>query len=285
MTRRPWFGRCFQIVAASVFLASVGLSEQPGRKSIDGVYKGTLGRQEIVLEVGATVPVSTGLPSTYYVGSYFYRRYGVPINLFGEATDDGSIRLREFEGEEETGAQWRLRFQNKEASGVFCKCKVESMGPDDAILKIALTRVSKGFDLEKRNSDDLLDQAYDDLLLDFPLQTGPEILVSKDKGYEVQSDPRFQIGIPHLTRFPNASVMKKVNENLAHELAKERVWVSDCLGGAGRDGAYEEKITVTALTNIEFSIVKEQFYFCGEAYPKRDIDTFSYNMRTGKRFR
>lgn len=285
MTRWACFGRCFQIVAASALLASAGLGEQPSRESIDGVYQGNLGKEQIVLEVSANVPVRTGLPSTYYVGSYFYRRYGVPINLFGEAMDDGSIRLREFKGERETGAQWRLTFQNKKASGVFCKCKVESMGPNDARSKISLIRVSNGVDLERRNSDNPADQAYDDLLLDFPLQTGPEILVGKDKGYEVQSDPRFQIGMPHLTRFPDATVMLKVNDDLAHELDKERIWISDCLGGVDHDGAYEEKITVTTLTNIEFSLVKERFYFCGEAYPKRDIETFSYNMRTGKRIR
>lgn len=284
MKSHGWFGRCFQIVAASVFLAAVGLGEQPGRESIDGVYKGKLGQEEIVLEVGATVPRSAGLASSYFSGRYFYPRYGIPISLIGEPMSDGRIRLREYGHMEPTGVQLRLEFQDGRATGVFCRCTDEAVEPIQGELKITLTRVSKGLDPEWDPANNPPNQPYYNLLLDFPLQTGPEIRVNKKIAYEVQSDPRFQIGMPRLTRFPDATVMLKVNEDLAQELDKERVWISDCQEGQEQSG-YEEKIHMTALNSRVLSVVKEKlFYYCGGAHPDHETDTWTYDMKTGKRY-
>ena len=288
MNRWAWRERWFYAVAAAALWSSMGLAQQPVGTPIDGVYQGTLGKQEIVLEVGAVVRKS-GEPPTipHFVGRYFYRRYGVAIGMQGEPLKDGSVRLREYQGEKETGAQWRMTFHDDKANGAFCKCDIGSLGAEKEGLKITLARVSQGFDpdLEWRNGQKQPDMAYYDLLVDFPLQAGHEIRVAQDMAYEVQNDPRFKAGMPHLTQFPNAAVMERVNENLAREFKTDRIWVADCLVGEALGGSYEEKIEVTAFTREVLSVVKDSLSFCGGAYPNGETTTLTYNMRTGESFR
>jgi len=241
-----------------------------------GVYQGTLGKQEIVLEVGAAVRKSAEPPTMpYFVGRYFYRRYGVAILLQGEPLKDGSIRLREYQGEKETGSQWRLTFHGNQAAGTFCKCDIGGLGGEKEGVKITLTRVSQGFDpdLEWKNGQKQPDMAYYDLLVGFPLQAGHEIRVTQDMAYEIQNDPRFKVGMPHLTQFPDAAVMERVNEDLAREFKVDRIWVADCLVGGALGGSYEEKIDATVFTREVFSVVKESFSFCGGAHPNGETTT------------
>lgn len=278
--RRSWF----HVAALWVLAALPALAQQAGDDPIDGVYRGTLGKEEIILEVGATVPRSAGLASSYFSGRYFYPRYGIPISLIGEPMSDGRIRLREYGHTEPTGAQLRLEFQDGKATGVFCRCTDEAVEPIQGELKITLMRVSKGLHPGWDPANNPPDRAYYNLLLDFPLQTGPEIRVNKKIAYEVQSDPRFEIGMPRLTRFPDATVMLKVNEDLAQELDKERIWISDCQEGQEQSG-YEEKIHVTPLNTRVLRVVKEKlFYYCGGAHPDHETDMWTYDMKTGKRY-
>jgi len=183
-----WLRRWFQGVAACALAGSAALAQQRGADPIDGIYRGTLGKEEIVLEVGSTESRAAGLSSSYFTARYFYWRYGVSIFLYGHLMNDGRILLREYRGADLTDNQLRLRFHGDKATGIFCRCKDETREPAKGELKITLARVSRGFDPEWKSSENAPDQAYYDLLLDFPLRTGPEVHLSKGMAYEVQSE-------------------------------------------------------------------------------------------------
>src|SRR5215469_5097880 len=148
-----WLSRWFQGLAACALAGSAALAQQPGPDPIAGIYRGTLGKEEIVLEAGATASRAAGLSSSYFTGRYFYRRYGVSIFMYGHSTSDGRIVLREYRGEDLTDNQLRLRFHGDKATGVFCRCKDETREPIKGELKITLTRVSRGFDPEWGTSE------------------------------------------------------------------------------------------------------------------------------------
>jgi hypothetical protein len=178
---------------------------------IDGVYRGTLGTQEIVLLISAqeiTFRDSTGAEESYAVqGRYFYHRYGQEITLAGSRLEDGSIRIEEFPNGHASGAEWRLTISGDKATGVFCKCDVrQPASPSAKPLNISLKRIA--------SSD--AQQAYNDLLLtSIPLKTGTEVQVNDQVAYVMQTDPRSKASMVHLTRFPHAAVMAHVNKDLS----------------------------------------------------------------------
>ena len=128
-------------------------------QAIDGVYRGTLGKQEIIAEIGADPDKPRAL-----TGHYFYRSHGVSISLKGLRAQDGSFLLTEYHDLKNTGGQWNIKFQNDQVTGTFCKCdpRHASVGKT---LPIHLSRISSG-----------PGQAYTDLWLDFPLPSSPQVV-------------------------------------------------------------------------------------------------------------
>src|SRR5437016_9513587 len=105
-------------------------------------------------------------------------------------------------------------------------------------------------------------------------------------GYVMQTDPRFQISLPHLTRFPDAAVMVKVNKDLARELNQRRLEVADCLfqGERSSKGSWDESDSVTLLTRDMLSILRAGSNYCGGAHPDSTVEPLIYNLRTGRAF-
>jgi hypothetical protein len=150
---------------------------------------------------------------------------------------------------------------------------------------MTLTRASPGFDPALDSPDPgkkAPDQAYSDLLLDFPLASGPETMVSREIGYVMQTDERFKVSLPQLTRFPDVKAMGSVNRDLAKELDKTRLGAAFCLQGVDfRGGEWDEKLQVAA-SDVVLSIVRETSYFCGGPHPDAATEPLVYDMRTGR---
>src|SRR5262249_15613582 len=184
-----------------------------------------------------------------------------------------------------TGAEWRLWFQDKRATGFFFRCNAQhQMRAGDPNLKITLARVSNGFDsgLDLHNPDKAPDKAYYDLLLDFPLRSGPQTMVKREAGYLVQRDKRFKVALPRLTHFPDGKVMNRVNLDLAQKFARARLDAASCLQGMNfRAGTWDEERRVAAFSEVVLSIVRETSYYCGGAHPDGTTEAFVYDMRTG----
>lgn len=270
--------------------------------SVDGIYRGTIGNQEIVVELRGPLGGKHGENyanaldnQTYPVeGSYFYRRHGVSIELVGTPLGQGILRLREYRHivvEDEFTAEWRLTMQEGKATGIFCKCELSqpsvSAGPR---LKISLTRISQkltppsGWEKYKPHSGN----TYYDLLLDFPLQEGPEIQVSPEIVYKMRTDPRYRASMPRLMRFPNAGVMGKINRDLDADLTHNRLWAAAVLSGGefgGRfGGIYDEKTTVIFFLADVLSVLVETEWYSGGAHPNEGGYSNNYDLHTGKRF-
>jgi len=284
---------CLSAVLAAGFLSAV--YGQADLSTIQGVYRGKIGQQAIVLEIGlvkenhATNDAEGDQDAKAYPveGRYFYARHGVGILLKGEPQADGSLALKEYQSMKATGGQWKLTFQGERAQGVFCKCNVlnpEKPGVSQA--GISLERVSGGFDPEFEWSDEgkSTDRAYYDLLLEFPLKTGPEIRAGNGIAYAMRTDVRYSVSLPHLTRFPDAAVMDRVNTDLENELRLRRLRAAGCLfeGQLFSGGQWEEKTRVALFSRNLLSIVHDAMWYCGGAYPDGGSEPLMYNLKTGR---
>ncbi|HEY6351980.1 MAG TPA: hypothetical protein VI636_21505 [Candidatus Angelobacter sp.] len=297
MARVDWRFR----VLAGLFIALTQVAQPmhaegvPG--SINGIYRGTIGREQIVLEMGVEPPSgdnqSTGDSrdrKTYPIeGRYFYRRYGVDIRLVGMPLGDESFRLREYRRvpDDEFSAEWRLKVQGDRAVGTFCKCEMgDPSKPPGPLLKISLRRVSPEFyrEFEAKDQD-----SYHEMLLDFPLTSGPEIEASTEIAYRMQSDPRFGVIRLQLTRFPDAGVMARINREMARELKWDR-WraaanLSEGQFGAGVGGFYDESVSVNFFLPDVLSVLVDQAWYWGGAHANQSTYSLNYSLHTGKRFR
>ncbi len=287
------------VLAGIVFLA-LPLSAQ--NRSVDGIYRGAIGNQEIVVELRGPLDgeyaenyADARDSRTYPIeGSYFYRRHGVSIDLVGTPQGDGVVRLREYRqigAAAEFRAEWRLTMREGKATGTFCKCDLSqpsaSAGPRQ---KISLTRVSQKLtpDSSWQNYKANSGNSYYDLLLDFPLQQGPEIQVSPEIAYSMRTDPRFKVSLPRLTRFPNAAVMARINRDLDADLTDNRLWAAAVLSGGEFSGtfggSYDEKTTVNFFLPDVLSLLVETQWYSGGAHPNEGGYSHNYDLHTGKRF-
>jgi hypothetical protein len=265
-------------LAAVVALLSAG-SARADASAIDGVYWGTLGKQDIVLEIG---PIESPVAEDHYDGRYFYRRHGVAIPLKMEPLADGRLRVLEYDDGAPSGAEWLLAVAGDTASGEFCSCDLRvpaaSAGAKRAAIALALVAGT-------RNQPH--DKAYGAQLLDFPLSAGPEIRVADGIAYVIQTDPRFGVSLPRLMQFPDAAVMSKVNDGLAKALDERRLWVADCYfqGQLFSDTYWEEQYRVALLNRDVLSIGGWASVACGGgAHPADMVATFIYDLHTGKAF-
>jgi hypothetical protein len=250
-------------------------------QTINGVYRGTLGKQEIVVEIGADPDQPDGL-----AGRYFYRQHGIGIFLKGDRGLDGSFLLTEYHSWKNTGGQWKLKFQNDDASGTFCKCDLRQ-ATSHATLPIQLKRVSSSFDpnfelfISEPEAGSAPDQAYYDLLLDFPLTTGHEV-TGNGYAYVMIEDPRFKTSLPRITRFPDLAAMRKTNKLLDKELTKYRLDAAECLQGVGFNGGeFSVKTTVELFSRHLLSISRQGMIFCGGAHSDNLLDINTYDLDSG----
>ncbi len=295
------------VLAGIVFLAlplPAQNSHGTGTRSVDGIYRGTIGAQEIVVELRGPLYgdhaenyADARDHQTYPIeGYYFYRRHGVSIDLVGTPQGDGILRLREyrqpgFRRDAEFTADWRLTMGEGKATGIFCKCDLSqpsaSAGPRQ---KISLTRVSQKLtpDSSWQNYKANSGNTYFDLLLDFLLQQGPEIQVSPEVAYSMRTDPRFKVSLPRLTRFPNAAVMARINRDLDADLTDNRLWAAAVLSGGEFSGtfggSYDEKTTVNFFLPDVLSLLVETQWYSGGAHPNEGGYGHNYDLHTGKRF-
>ncbi len=306
MRKRRQRTDAIRILAAGLVLASFSLlpphALADDSAKIDGVYRGAIGRQQVVLEMRETVGTGQGTNyadpedrRTYPIqGMYFYRRHGVSIDLAGMPLEDGSIRLREYRKRGslpyEFTAEWRLSISGEKATGVFCKCDLSGRAkPVGAVLKITLRRLSRKtppdpWEQYKPHSGN----TYYDLLLDFPLEIGPEVEADKTIAYRMRTDPRFQVSRPQVTRFPDAKIMARINSGLNSEFTDARLWAAFSIS-AGRiggleDGFYDESVTVNIFPPDIFSLLVEFSWYSGGAHPHESAKTLNYDLHTGSRF-
>lgn len=284
----------FLVTVASADALFAASHAQSDLSTIQGVYRGKIGQQAIVLEIGpvkenhATNDAAGDVDAKGYPieGRYFYVRHGVGILLKGERQNDGSVVLKEYQSMKATGSQWKLIFIGERAQGVFCKCNVlNPVKPGVSQTAISLERVSAGFDPEFEWTDEgkSADRAYYDLLLEFPLKTGPEIGAGNGIAYAMRTDERYPVSLPRLTRFPDAAVMNRVNTDLEKELRQRRLRAAGCLfeGQLITGGQWEEKTRVAFLSRNILSVVRQASWYCGGAYPDGASEPLMYNMKTG----
>lgn len=270
--------------------------------SIDGIYQGTIGRRQIVVGLSRVFNGDQGTnyndpedQKTYPIeGSYFYRSYGVSIDLAGMPLPDGGLRLTEYRQAGlafEFTAEWRLTITGDQASGEFCKCDLTgSAKPAGPVLKVALRRKSQrltppeswqGYKPHSGNT-------YYDLLLDFPLKTGPKINVNETISYRMKTDPRFNVSLPELTRFPDRRIMTRINADLGSEFNENRLWAAAILSGgqfgSEKGGFYDTTVTVNVLPPDVFAVLVQSSWYSGGAHPNDGDYTLHYDLRAGKRF-
>ena len=246
-------------------------------QKIDGVYRGTLGKQAIVLEIGIDPQQQGG---RYLVGEYFYRRYGVGISIKEMRMKDDSFLLEESGGNQTAPRQWKLKFDDNVASGSFCKCDLENALPGQAkLLPIYLERVSSDFD---PNFDLVSPNAYSDSLLDFPLTTSPDV-TKTGYAYAMMTDSRFKTSMPRITRFPDAPVMMKINMQLQKQLKEFRLEAANCLqhGRVNTIGDFDISTTVELFSRHLMSVVREGGLYCGGAYPGYYLSVNTFDLDSG----
>ena len=291
-----WEAACWLFVL--VYGGLPGRAETPS--SVEGIYSGTIGREAVVLELEGVAKSEHGEnygdPSdhrTYPInGFYFYRRHGVSIELVGTPMSDGSLRLREYRQvvEYEFTAEWRITIRDDTAEGTFCKCDLSKTSDSGKPrLPIRLKRLSHALPEDtweeyKPHAGDI----YYDLLLDFPLDQGPEIEVNREIAYRMWTDTRFGVGRPKLTRFPDARVMARINIDLFAEFTQSRLWTAGCLSAGQHTGAfggsYDETASVVAFPPDILSVVVERSWYCGAVHGDASAYGLNYNLHTGRRF-
>lgn len=259
-------------------------------QAITGVYRGSIGGRDIVLEIGADNPKDESLEiddreTLPIVGRFFYRDKGVAYPMHGRFQEDGSLDLLAYGGGLPIGAELRLTFHGRKGQGIFYNFYGARAYSDETI-PVSLMRVSRGFDLPwvvPEFGVRHLDHSFYDLLLDYPLKRTREIRVDREISYVLLSDPRFKVSLPRLTRFPDATVMAKVNRKLDRALQEDRIKAADCLFRAylPDESCYwrEEEGHTTLLNRDLLSVAREVSEWAGHP-PVRTIPLM-YNLRTG----
>jgi hypothetical protein len=243
------------------------------RSDVSGaLYSGTLGAQAIVLEI------TQGKDT--FEGRYFYKRIGKAILLKGTRLPDGDFRVREYAGKKPSGAEWKLSTSKGEASGYFCKCDVRTPAAAGAKppLSITMGRAAAGV-------------TYNDLLLDYPLKSDPEVRVSEDVGWAMQTDTRFKVSMPTLTRFPDKKVMEKVNADLAAKMkagrlaSAEQFQITDAEGEDAPSSDFTQSVFVGLVSREILSMTIDQYRSeAGMLHPEQTTEVFNYDLFTGDAF-
>lgn len=271
------------LLLIAYLLAAVTLAHAIQSQPVAGVYRGTLGKQEIVLEIGLAPPEEK---DSEVIGRYFYRRHGVSIFLKGARAQDGSFLLTEGDDQKATSAHWSLKFQAEEANGNFCKCDLSKSAAIKAgQLPILLKRISSGFNprfaeiVGDSSGAPAPDQAYYDQLLDFPLTTGSQVTTKAGYAYAMLTDPRFNVSMPRITRFDHPAAMEEVNKLLEQEFRKYRLLAAECLSNRSfGENEFSLDTRVDLFNGHLLTVVREGDSFCGGAHPNYDLYVNIYDL-------
>ena len=267
----------FRITVAGL-LALIALPAFAADAIPEGVYSGTLGKREVVLEIGSVKDEA----GNQYDGRYFYKRYGVAIPLKITREADGSLRLQEMQGERPTGAEWRLAITADGAKGEFCRCDIRK--PASSTRK----RTAISLALLPGTTIDSREKTYRAALLDYPLASGSEIRIDDQIGYVLEKDRRYGAALPRLTHFPDPAVMQKVNDDLAHALDDLRLEAAECLFSAQHlyPTFWDQEYRVALLNRDVLSIGGSVSHQCkkSEAHPVDEVRSLVYDLHTGERF-
>lgn len=156
-------------------------------------------------------------------------------------------------------------------------------------LPITLTLDSKGIDPmfgDLDAGDSRRDHRYVELLLDFPLKEGPEVRISDEIAYVVQSDPRFNVSAPRLTRFPDAAIMATINEEFSGKLNDGRTLAARYSQGENfKGGEWEQADNVTFMTRDLLNLVSTSSWFLtAMAHPETSRKIYTYDLHSGELF-
>ncbi|HEY6967724.1 MAG TPA: hypothetical protein VJA94_00730 [Candidatus Angelobacter sp.] len=273
----------FHVLSLLLFLSFVERVYAIQSETIDGIYRGTLGKEQIVLEMGVRhVRESGGQDHIVLVGRYFIPRFGGTTELKGDRLQDGSIDLKEHGPYSFSGNEFRLIVVGEQAVGSFWEYDVRPEARPTKQFAVSLTRISRGFDPDLPRgpvSASPADRVYYDLILQFLLKRGREIRVDKQTAYVMQGDARFPGRMPLLTRLPNSRVMAKVNAVLVEELNQRRLLDSGCIMGRRFDHQWDEKNSVTFIGRDILSVVRETRRHCGSN--ESWVEVLNYDLQTG----
>jgi len=102
------------------------------------VYRGTLGKQEIIAEISAEPDKPRAV-----TGHYFYSSQGISISLKGVHAQDGSFLLAEYKIRKTPGDSGTSSSRMTRLLGRFCKCDLRHASVGKT-LRIHLSRISSG---------------------------------------------------------------------------------------------------------------------------------------------
>ena len=247
------------LVLLALALAGCGIAEA---RQATGVWSGTLGANEIVVEINAADAANPADRD----GRYFYRRHRLDIQLAGKAAADGSITLTEGLRDDDPHPRWSMRAPAR------MDWDGEWLGENGQRLPIHLRKVASdampaarepGLQAVRGDIDN-----YEYLRLSgLALQKGK---LQRVNGYTLQwlHQPESNIDLFEVVGgYPQAQ-LQRINATLRKRLW---TWVGDyyeCVSGARRgQGEFE---ATTTLRHIGPRIVSASLFssfYCGGAHP------------------
>jgi hypothetical protein len=296
-SQKRWILAIWMIFGCAISTAAVEQARVD--ESMNGVYAGTIGGRQVVLELGKYEKESRQrngvVPKVYLsyspvAGRFFYRQDAFPFELRGDVQKDGSILLADQDSAPYPAARLRFTIAGGKATGEFCKCDLsrpEQKG--EQRLPVALTRVSTGFnpDMEwEPESTNQPDQVFYDAVLDFPLRAGPEIHLNQQISYVVQTDRRFFMSMPLFTGFSNREVTQRINQNLREEFNKNRLIAFQCSWdhNGSRMGHISGKPKIRIARG--FLVLEFDGMDCGGPHvTEYTNDCLAYDLKTGEKLK
>ncbi|WP_103075184.1 hypothetical protein [Solilutibacter silvestris] len=255
-------------------LLTCGIAQAKGAGK---VWQGTLGPNDIVVEIDTPAKGSADLD-----GRYFYRRHRMDIRLEGNAGIGGSIVLKEgFGGDDAAQASWRMQ------APAHDRWEGEWIGPKGRRLPIRLHGLAAATATTVREPSlatlrgQLGDYAWL-RLSELELQRGKTQQIN---GVTLQwlHQPDSSIDLFEVTSGYSAAQLQRINATLRKRLWS---WVDsyyDCMSGA-RDGLGEFE-TTTTLRHVSPKIISASLssnFYCGGAHPDFGDSPLNIDPRDGR---
>lgn len=281
------------------------------------VYRGVLGKADVVMELGA--PQADGARK----GRYFYLRHGVDIPLQGrldqlaearpltgelleKKLDAGIADAPMFEDAAQRQVIWRARLHGEALTGEwedgihggrlpFRLERVAQYDPEkiaprgveavtQAIVQGAGSGVAEGVAISMQ------DTPYDYLRVARPLEQGREVVVAPNLAWRPVRDVRTRFWYPRLTRHPDTRMLA-----VANVLLEQRHWAMSLQALACKSSIYEstgpeagtlgyfdhEQIKLSYLSTTLMSVTESGSPSCGGAHPNNHFDPFTLDLLRG----
>jgi hypothetical protein len=284
------------------------------------IYKGTLGKAAIVLELSQPIETAKGK----VVGRYFYNAKGIDIPLDAVKAGGGKVDLAEEKpctpslcplddngtptGPAPIAAKWHLEANAEGKLG-------GSWSSGGKTLPIALER-----DATRTLSDDFdnTPQGLEDIVLDLSsgqapigLETSPYELIKVSEGpvepgdpvklgvatYQMITDPRTKFAFPHVSDLGGAdlSAVDRYLERRHWRMSLDALaceaqayqgfgWNDLVANSIGTLGGYpDEQVTVNYLSPTVMSWEESGSLFCAGAHPDNHDENYSLDVRSGEK--